>query len=329
MKASNLPHLRTNTERQLQAHKVLQRLGVFDALKKYSPLLVGTIPLGIDVANSDLDIICEVHDFPQFERQVITAFGQMEDFRIRQATVGGVPSVIANFTYGEFPIEIFGQPRPVIEQNAYRHMQVECRLLMIGGEKARQAIRRLKQLGLKTEAAFAQYFRIEGDPYQRLLELSTLSDQELQRIVQGEKNCIFCDIIAHRREASRVYEDEYTVAFMNLRQANEGHVLVVPKGHYPSICELNDEIASHLLSTVVRIARAIKQSFEPEGITIWQSNGEAAGQEIEHVHFHILPRYTDDEVIQFYPESAQVCERAELDRIAKRIREAIQIEKPA
>ncbi|RKY66402.1 MAG: DUF4269 domain-containing protein, partial [Candidatus Latescibacterota bacterium] len=165
MKASNLPHLRTNTERQLQAHKVLQRLGVFDALKKYSPLLVGTIPLGIDVANSDLDIICEVHDFPQFERQVITAFGQMEDFRIRQATVGGVPSVIANFTYGEFPIEIFGQPRPVIEQNAYRHMQVECRLLMIGGEKARQAIRRLKQLGLKTEAAFAQYFRIEGDPY--------------------------------------------------------------------------------------------------------------------------------------------------------------------
>jgi len=68
----------------------------------------------------------------------------------------------------------------------------------------------------------------KGDPYQRLLELSTLSDQELQRIVQGEKNCIFCDIIAHRREASRVYEDEYTVAFMNLRQANEGHVLVVP-----------------------------------------------------------------------------------------------------
>jgi len=323
MKPNKLSDLGINTERQLQADKILQTLGVFDKLREYSPVLVGTIPLGVDVPNSDLDIICEVHDLSHFEHQVIIEFGQHEGFRIRQTAIGGVPSVISNFTYGGFLIEIFGQPRPVVEQEAYCHMQVESRLLLIGGDEARQTIRRLKQSGLKTEPAFAQYFLIEGDPYQRLLELAVLSDKELGQIVHGEKDCIFCDIVAHRRKASRVYEDEYTVAFVNLRQANEGHVLVVPKEHYPNICELNNEIASHLLSTVVIIARATEQSFEPEGITIWQSNGEAAGQEIEHVHFHILPRYTGDEVIQFYPELPQICEQRKLDRIAKKIREAL------
>ena len=151
-----------------------------------------------------------------------------------------------------------------------------------------------------------------------------MSDQDLLQFVQERKNgCVFCEIVAFRKEASKVFEDEYTLAFMNLRQANEGHVLVIPKKHYSSICELDDEIASHLLQTVVKVAKAIKQSIKPEGITVWQSNGEAAGQEIDHVHFHILPRYMDDQVISFYPHPPTVRERQDLERIATIIREVV------
>jgi hypothetical protein len=89
--------------------------------------------------------------------------------------------------FGEFPIQVFGQPRPVIEQNAYRHMVVEGRLLAIGGEKARQEIQRLKRNGLKTEPAFARYFNLQGDPYEVLLQLSRLNESELKSKV--EQSC--------------------------------------------------------------------------------------------------------------------------------------------
>jgi diadenosine tetraphosphate (Ap4A) HIT family hydrolase len=313
------------TERLLHAHQILQELKVSEILLPYSPTLAGTVPIGIDIPGSDLDIICEVYDLPGFQDRVVAKFSQMSNFRIKQISIGGIPSVVASFIYGEFPIEIFGQPQTVNQQNAYRHMQIEARLLTIGGEKARKEIKRLKQSGLKTEPAFAHYFCIAGDPYQRLLEIEALSDQDLLQFVQERKNgCVFCDIAASRKEASKVFEDEYTVAFMNLRQANEGHVLVIPKKHYPSICELNDEIASQLLRTVVKVAKAVKQSIKPEGITVWQSNGEAAGQEIDHVHFHVLPRYVDDQVIRFYPDHPQIREREDLERIAEIVREVIQ-----
>lgn len=87
---------------------------------------------------------------------------------------------MASFNYGEFTVEIFGQPRPVVKQNAYHHMIVEARLLAIGGEQARREIRRLKASGLKTEPAFARYFDLEGDPYEVLLQLASLSEDKLR-----------------------------------------------------------------------------------------------------------------------------------------------------
>ncbi len=175
--------LQDGTNRQRKAFRALQSLDLFSTLEEYSPVLAGTIPLGIDIADSDLDIICQFYQWQHFERKVIVSFEQMRGFRIRRTSIQGVLSVVANFSFGGFPIEIFGQARPVEEQNAYRHMQVEARLLAIGGEKARRTIRRLKQLGLKTEPAFARYFHLEGDPYQRLLDMFPLSDRELRQIV--------------------------------------------------------------------------------------------------------------------------------------------------
>jgi hypothetical protein len=175
--------LSQGTARQQEAHRALQNLDIFNVLGVYTPVLAGTIPLDIDVPGSDLDIICEAHDLSAFQRTITHAFGSYEAFTVEQKQIGDLPSVIANFYCGYFPVEIFGQSRPVIRQNAYRHLLVESRLLDIGGEAARQAIRELKKSGMKTEPAFAHYFKLKGDPYQVLLELSLLNPYELRAVI--------------------------------------------------------------------------------------------------------------------------------------------------
>jgi hypothetical protein len=179
----DISDLARGTVRQQRAYRALQALGIFSALRDYTPILTGTLPLDIDVENSDLDIICEVHDLAAFERQVTSVFGAQEGFCIKQKIIGGMPTGVANFIFDGFPVEIFGQPRPVTEQNAYRHMVVEARLLAIGGERARREIRQLKRAGLKTEPAFARYFHLKGDPYAVLLQLAMLGEGELRGMI--------------------------------------------------------------------------------------------------------------------------------------------------
>ncbi|HBY92454.1 MAG TPA: DUF4269 domain-containing protein [Chloroflexi bacterium] len=181
-------YLRQGTERQRAVYRALQTPGVFTVLSDYTPVLVGTIPLDIDVEASDLDIICEVHDLILFERLVTRSFGDLEGFRVARKSIAGIQSLVANFNHGGFPVEIFGQARPVTGQNAYRHMLAEARLLAFWGEEARPAIRRLKRSGLKTEPAFVRYFNLVGDPYQVLLELALLSDEELRTVAGGSRD---------------------------------------------------------------------------------------------------------------------------------------------
>lgn len=173
------------TPQQHRAQNALASLGIFEILRVYHPVLTGTIPLAIDIPSSDLDIICKVYDLDEFQRAVRAAFGQHAGFRITRESVRDIPSIVANFDYDGFPIEIFGQPKPVMEQNAYRHMLVQERLLAIGGEQARVAIRALKLDGIKTEPAFARYFNLVGDPYDVLLQLSFLSEDELRKTIFG------------------------------------------------------------------------------------------------------------------------------------------------
>lgn len=133
--------------------------------------------------------------------------------------------------------------------------------------------------------------------------------------------CIFCEIVTGTAVASRVYENETTLAFMNQRQANAGHVLVIPKQHIPMIYDLDSENAAQLFQTVTLVARAIRACFKPDGLTIWQSNGVAAGQEIFHLHIHLLPRYTQDNLIHFYPDGLPAAQpRETLDDLAVQLR---------
>jgi len=179
----NPAYLARGNARQQRAYRALQSLGIFRILRAYTPVLAGTIPLNIDIPGSDLDIICKACDLDAFARAVTDAFGAHAGFRVKRKVIKGVESVIVNYDYGGFPIEIFGQPKPVTEQNAYRHLLVEARLLKIGGESARRAIRQLRRAGLKTEPAFARYFQLEGDPYEGLLRLGELSEEELRKTI--------------------------------------------------------------------------------------------------------------------------------------------------
>lgn len=176
----DLKYLDRGTVTQRAAGFVLRALRVFEHLKGYSPALAGTIPLDIDVEGSDLDIICSANDLAALEDTLKGAFGSQNGFQVHQKLVRGVPSLVADFSYEGMALQVFAQPRAVEEQNAYRHMVVEARLLEIGGDTAREEIRRLKRAGLKTEPAFAQYWQLAGDPYEVLLELSYLAVTELR-----------------------------------------------------------------------------------------------------------------------------------------------------
>ena len=188
----DITYLARGNVRQQRAYRALQALDIFNHLRAYKPILTGTFPIGIDVAQSDLDIICEVgghsgsgkaSPLEVFEHDVQDAYGAYLDFRIERIIIKDVPSVFARFVFDCFPIEVFGQPRPVTAQNAYRHLVVEGRLLAIGGNRARREIRQLKRAGLKTEPAFARYFNLEGDPYDVLLDLSSLGDDGLREAI--------------------------------------------------------------------------------------------------------------------------------------------------
>ena len=141
----DIVYLKLGNERQKNAYSILDKLKIFTILREYNPTLVGTIPIEIDISESDLDIVCEVYDLEEFEELVIKSFNKYDNFRIERQAVKGLLTSISYFGYSNFLIEIFGQPKPVIEQNGYRHMIVEKKLLEISGESARKKIIKLKK----------------------------------------------------------------------------------------------------------------------------------------------------------------------------------------
>lgn len=163
----------------------LARSGVIEALAAFDPHLVGTPPLGIAVPDSDLDIVCEVHDADAFIRTLTAAFGAMPGFALRQSHA--LNALICGFVAHGWLFEIFGQPIPVTQQHGWRHYEAERRLLALGGEPMRGAIMALREQGLKTEPAFARLLGLGGDPYAALLELETLDDAALRALIHGQE----------------------------------------------------------------------------------------------------------------------------------------------
>jgi len=114
-------------------------------------------------------------------------------------------------------------------------------------------------------------------------------------------DCVFCRIVAQQIPATVVYEDEATLAFMDIGQVNPGHVLVACKAHVENIYDLADAQAAAVFRSAVRVARAIRAAFNPPGLSVYQANGKPAGQTVFHFHLHVLPRHDADGMQLVWP----------------------------
>lgn len=167
----DIAYLQQGSDKQRRVWELLTRHEIFVKLAPFDPLLAGTIPIGIDTPDSDLDILCHCPDVAHFESELRSFFGREPSFRLHHKVIRGRASVVCSFEKEDFVIEIFGQDQPSRLQNAYRHLLIEARLLEERGPDFRRQVIELKQSGLKTEPAFALLLGLEGDPYEALLEL--------------------------------------------------------------------------------------------------------------------------------------------------------------
>jgi len=109
--------------------------------------------------------------------------------------------------------------------------------------------------------------------------------------------CPFCDIIAGKLPAGIVYRDEHCCAFLDINLVNPGHVLVVPIRHASGLADLDEPTGAHLFTIARRIAKAQRTRLpECRGVTLLLADGKAAGQEVFHVHLHVIPRRENDGV---------------------------------
>ncbi len=134
-------------------------------------------------------------------------------------------------------------------------------------------------------------------------------------------DCIFCQIAAGKIPSVKVYEDEEVLAFLDIRPISDGHTLVVPKRHFGTLDECDPDILANLVCRLQTIAKAVQQAAGSEGYNILCNNGRAAGQIVDHVHFHIIPRNPGDGVLKKwdhyeYPEG-------KAEKLAEKIRQKL------
>jgi hypothetical protein len=157
---------------QQKVYRLLADNRIIKLLQPYSPVVAGTIPIGVNIPSSDVDILCCWSDKDDFIRTVTCYFSKLEDFIIKDGLILDVPTVLCNFTIDAMPFEIFGQPVPVKQQAGYLHMIKEHEILEAKGAMFRHDVIALKEEGYKTEPAFAKLLYLPGDPYLSLLEYS-------------------------------------------------------------------------------------------------------------------------------------------------------------
>lgn len=133
-----------------------------------------------------------------------------------------------------------------------------------------------------------------------------------------DKNCIFCKIINREIPGSILYEDEDFIVIFDKFPSKAGHTLVITKKHIESIYDMDSELASKLFVLVAKVAKELKSVLKCEGLNILQNNGSVAGQEVNHFHMHVIPRYENDTVkIKWESKEANDEELKELNKRIK------------
>ena len=130
-------------------------------------------------------------------------------------------------------------------------------------------------------------------------------------------DCIFCKIIRGDIPSAKVYEDDLVFVFLDIGPVSEGHCLVIPKEHCVSLGECSDEAAAAVGRTLGRIADALVNACGAEGYNVLNNCGRCAGQLVDHVHFHIIPRRADDQLFRPWPAGEYAAGR--IDEVAAAI----------
>lgn len=115
--------------------------------------------------------------------------------------------------------------------------------------------------------------------------------------------CVFCKIVNGEIPAYKVYEDNDFLAFLDISQATFGHTLVVPKKHYDNIFAFEEEKAAEMMKVVLKLSKKLKSALGIDALNVLNNNGPLAGQSVNHVHIHLIPRYQNDGVIMKFPEN--------------------------
>lgn len=136
------------------------------------------------------------------------------------------------------------------------------------------------------------------------------------------EDCIFCKIIKGELPSSKIYEDNDFIVFLDIFPVSEGHVLVVPKKHCELVADLDDEILSKMMVLAGRIIKAMKiSSIKIEALNLFIADGKQAGQEVPHVHLHLIPRFENDNVGEIFSSKVEKdYSKEELDKIAENIK---------
>jgi len=134
-------------------------------------------------------------------------------------------------------------------------------------------------------------------------------------------NCIFCKIVDGEIPSSKIYEDGEVLAFLDIHPVNPGHVLVIPKAHYENFISSPDEISGKLLAVAKKIGLAVMVATQSSGFNLSTANGAAAGQEVMHLHFHIIPR---KDRAEHQPWNQGVYAPSEAQKVAAAIKEQLQ-----
>lgn len=164
MDFKQIDYLNEGNRKQKIVFQLLSSSGILPTLANFTPTLAGTIPIAVDTDKSDLDILCYWKDKNEFVRAVLS-FEDELDFDLSVKKINNLETVVGRFVKEGFQIEIFGQNRPVQEQEAYRHMLIEHQILLEKGNSFREKVIALKKTGFKTEAAFTFLLNLKGDPF--------------------------------------------------------------------------------------------------------------------------------------------------------------------
>ena len=122
----------------------------------------------------------------------------------------------------------------------------------------------------------------------------------------ASRGCVFCSIVAGSLPAHRIYEDQDTLAFLDIHPAAAGHTLVVPKTHATDLFTIAPETAAAVMRSATRVARRLDEVLTPDGLTVIQTNRAAGWQDVFHLHMHLVPRWDTDTLVRpWTPEAAQ------------------------